>query len=129
LNDAFSDHICGEATQVRYVRVSQLPPFKSIKLAAVLFAALTAMAAWARGAATDHPSHYPYTFTNFVWWSDAQLRAELTRRIPGLPLELAPDSTDESRIRTTLESLLKQKGISASVQSIGFACLLHGTRS
>jgi outer membrane protein assembly factor BamA len=66
----------------------------------------------------QHSPRYPYTFTNFVWWSDAELRAELTRRIPGLPLELAPDSTYESRIRTALESLLKQKGISASVQSI-----------
>lgn len=95
-----------------------MSPFKSIKLLATLFVAFTAVAAWAQGAAAQHSPRYPYTFTNFVWWSDAELRAELNRRIPGLPLELAPDSPYESRIRTALELLLKQRGISASVQSI-----------
>lgn len=63
-------------------------------------------------------ARYPYTFTNFVWWSDANLRAELNRRIPGLGSEIAPDSREESKIRTALELLLKQKGIQADVQSI-----------
>jgi hypothetical protein len=118
LNHTSNDDGCDEAAKVRYVPGLAMSPFKSIKLAAALFVAFTAVAAEAQAVATDHPVRYPYTFTNFVWWSDAQLRAALTRRIPGLPLELAPDSTDESRIRTTLESLLKQKGISANVQSI-----------
>jgi hypothetical protein len=89
---------------------------KSIKFVTALCLAVAA-AAWGQPA-VDHPIHYPYIFTNFVWWTDAELRAELTRRIPGLPSELAPDSTEESRIRLVLESLLKNKGISASVQSI-----------
>ncbi len=63
-------------------------------------------------------ARYPYALTNFVWWSDADLRAELKRRIPGLGPEIAPDSREESRIRTVLELLLKQKGIQANVQSV-----------
>jgi outer membrane protein assembly factor BamA len=63
-------------------------------------------------------TRYSYSFTNFVWWSDTALRAELARRIPGLRPEIAQDSRDESRIRTVLELLLKQKGIQANVQSI-----------
>jgi outer membrane protein assembly factor BamA len=63
-------------------------------------------------------ARYPYAFTNFVWWSDADLRAELKRRIPGLGPEIAPDSREESRIRTVLELLLKQKGIQTEVQSM-----------
>lgn len=95
---------------------STITPLKSIKFVTALCLAFAA-AAWGQRAA-DHPLHYPYIFTNFVWWTDAKLRAELGRQIPGLPSELARDSTEESRIRLVLESLLKKKGTSASVQSI-----------
>ena len=75
-------------------------------------------------------ARYPYTFTNFVWWSDADLRAELARRIPGLGPEIAPDSREESRIRTLLELLLKQKGIQTNVQSIEPSTqVYYGTRN
>jgi hypothetical protein len=73
-------------------------------------------------------ARYPYMFTNFVWWSDADLRAELTRRIPGLGSEIAPDSREESRIRAVLELLLKQKGIQTNVQSIEPSQQEYGTR-
>jgi hypothetical protein len=51
-----------------------------------------------------------------AWWSDADLRAELHRRIPGLGEEIAPNSPAETKIRNALVALLKTKGIAASVQ-------------
>lgn len=83
----------------------------------VALSAVTAIAQ-SRSQVPAPAAQYPYAFTNFVWWSDADLRAELTRRIPGLGLEIAPDSREESRMRTVLELLLKQKGIQTHVQSL-----------
>ena len=60
---------------------------------------------------------FPYSFTNFVWWTDADLRAILKRRIPGLGDEIGRESAAEARIRTTLVKLLQEKGIQADVQS------------
>lgn len=89
-----------------------------MKFAVALYLAVVAMPMLAQVATVNLPARYPYTFTNFVWWSDAELRSELARRIPGLPSEIGRDSREESRIRTVLEALLKQKGIQANVQSI-----------
>ena len=61
---------------------------------------------------------FPYAFSNFVWWSDADLRSELKHRIPGLRDDLARSSAMESQVRTALIALLQQKGIHAEVQSI-----------
>jgi hypothetical protein len=61
---------------------------------------------------------FGYSFSNFVWWTDADLRTELKRKIPNLPDEIAAASPIEGRIRTALMELLKTKGIRADVQSI-----------
>jgi len=79
-------------------------------ITALLIAALTP------NANPQAPEHFPYTFSNFVWWSDAGLCAELKKRIPSLPNEITRNSPAESRIRVVLEQLLKTKGILAEVQ-------------
>jgi hypothetical protein len=65
----------------------------------------------------EYPSHLPYTFSNFVWWSDEDLRALLKRRIPGLGEEIATTTAAEGKLRGALTELLKDKGIAAEVQS------------
>jgi len=67
--------------------------------------------------AQNYPSRLPYRFSNFVWWSDADLRAQLKSRIPGLSDEIAPGSADEGKVRDALTALLKAKQIVAEVQS------------
>jgi outer membrane protein insertion porin family len=62
------------------------------------------------------PDHFPYAFSNFPWWTDSDLRAELKRRIPTLGDELTRNSPVESKIRTSLIAMLKTKGIEAEVQ-------------
>jgi len=64
-----------------------------------------------------YPAHLPYSFSNFVWWSDDELRALLKKRIPGLGDEIATTSEAKGRIRNALTLLLKEKGIVAEVQS------------
>lgn len=73
--------------------------------------------AQARDSTSIYPNRLPYRFTNFVWWSDPELRAELKQRIPTLDDQIKPNSSIEAAIRNTLTSLLKQKGISAQVQT------------
>jgi outer membrane translocation and assembly module TamA len=58
----------------------------------------------------------PYSFSNFVWWSDEELRALLEKRIPGLGEEIATRTSAESRMREALTELLKEKGVVAEVQ-------------
>jgi hypothetical protein len=74
---------------------------------------------WSQNAATpqNYPSRLPYRFSNFVWWSDSDLRNLLKNRIPTLGDEIAPASATESKIRDTLTGLLKEKQIVAEVQS------------
>ena len=67
---------------------------------------------------TSSKDHFPYAFGNFVWWSDADLRAELKRRLPTLGEEIGRGSPTESRVQTVLIQLLKEKGIQAEVQAI-----------
>jgi hypothetical protein len=66
--------------------------------------------------AQSYPAHLPYSFGNFVWWSDEELRGLLKQRIPGLGDEIAPASTTEGRVREALKVLLKEKGIVAEIQ-------------
>lgn len=68
-------------------------------------------------AAPRYPAHLPYSFSNFPWWTDAELRAELKKRIPGLGDEVATTTAAEGRIRSALTVMLKEKGIAAEVQS------------
>lgn len=65
----------------------------------------------------DYPAHLPYEFSNFVWWNNDELRAQLKKRIPGLGDEIATTSSAEQRVREALKALLKEKGIVAEVQS------------
>jgi outer membrane protein insertion porin family len=64
-----------------------------------------------------YPTHLPYAFSNFVWWTDADLRVQLKKRIPGLGDEIAPTQASESKVRDALKTLLRQKGIVADVMS------------
>jgi hypothetical protein len=65
----------------------------------------------------SYPAHLPYRFSNFVWWSDNDLRVQLKQRIPGLGDEIAPTSGTESTVRDELETLLRERQIPAQVQS------------
>jgi outer membrane protein assembly factor BamA len=60
---------------------------------------------------------YPYTFANFIWWSDEDLRSQLKLKVPGLGDTLVPFSPTEKKLHEALVSLLKSKGIEAEVQS------------
>ena len=78
-----------------------------------------AAAAWAQTPkpAPAYPARLPYSFGNFVWWSDDELRSLLKKRIPGLGDEIATTTAAEGRVRDALKALLKEKGITAEVQS------------
>jgi len=65
-----------------------------------------------------YPTHLPYSFSNLVWWSDADLRAELKKRVPGLGDEVATTAAAEGRIRNAITAMLREKGIVGEVQSI-----------
>lgn len=80
--------------------------------------ALATCAAQAPESVETKPELLPFAFSNFVWWSNPELHGILKNRIPGLGDEIAPNSPMERRIREVLTSLLKQKGISAEVQTI-----------
>jgi hypothetical protein len=67
--------------------------------------------------AHSYPSHLPYGFSNFVWWSDDELRTLLKKRIPGLDDEIATTTVAEGKLRDALTELLREKGIVAEVQS------------
>jgi hypothetical protein len=59
----------------------------------------------------------PYNFSNFAWWTDAQIRAELKHRIPGLDDQVARGSAEEARLRDALTAMLAAKGVRATVVS------------
>jgi outer membrane protein assembly factor BamA len=75
--------------------------------------------AWSQAAQppSSNPAPLPYRFSNFVWWSDSELRGQLKQRIPGLGDEIAPASGTEGTVRNELEALLKEHQIVAQVQS------------
>ena len=52
-----------------------------------------------------YPKLLPYSFSNFVWWSDDELRTALKRRIPGLQDEIAPTLSTPSGVRTVADAL------------------------
>jgi hypothetical protein len=86
-------------------------------LAALILSATVAGLAQSTNHAQDYPSHLPYAFSNFVWWSDDELRTQLKRRIAGLGDEIAPDSDKLGKIRDTLKEMLRERGIQADVLS------------
>lgn len=59
----------------------------------------------------------PYTFSNFPWWNDAEIRADLKQRIPSLGDEVGRGSAQEARVRDALTAMLTAKGIHATVIS------------
>jgi hypothetical protein len=65
----------------------------------------------------DYPTRLPYGFSNFVWWSNDEIRALLKTRIPGLGDEISPNSAIERKVRDALTIILKEKGLVAEVQS------------
>jgi len=67
--------------------------------------------------AANYPGSLPYSFGNFIWWSDDELRVLLKKRIPGLGDEIATTTAAEGRIRDALKALLKENGIAAEIQS------------
>lgn len=68
--------------------------------------------------ASTHGDKFGYKFSNFVWWSDGELRTELKKRIPTLGDELVRGSAMEEMVRTALTRLLREKGIEAHVQAL-----------
>jgi outer membrane protein assembly factor BamA len=60
---------------------------------------------------------FPYSFSNFIWWSDPDLRVLLKQRVTGLGDMIARDSSQETKIRLVLAELIRAKGIHADVQS------------
>ncbi|HWG18796.1 MAG TPA: hypothetical protein VN678_13085, partial [Acidobacteriaceae bacterium] len=70
----------------------------------------------AQDASAAYPDRLPYAFSNFVWWSDAELRTDLAKKLPGLADEIPPTVAAETRISHALTSLLRERGIVAEVQ-------------
>jgi outer membrane protein assembly factor BamA len=71
----------------------------------------------AQEASAQLPSSLPYACTNCVWWNDDELRSLLKKQIPTLSDEIPTTSVAEGKVRTALKFLLKEKGITAEVQS------------
>lgn len=96
------------------------PSSKAVNCALLLFA-FVAMAfecpAQASKSTAPYPEHLPYAFSNFVWWSNNELRELVKSRIPGLGDEIAPGSPIEHKINDVLTSILRGKGIVAEIQS------------
>jgi len=87
-------------------------------LLASAIATVAARAVQAPNGDGSHPERLPYAFSNFVWWKDSELQGLLKSRIPGLGDEIAPRSPMEHKIHDVLIEILKEKGITAEVQSI-----------
>ncbi|HTJ29297.1 MAG TPA: hypothetical protein VL346_02270 [Acidobacteriaceae bacterium] len=67
--------------------------------------------------AVPYPKHLPYRFSNAPWWTEDELRLLLKKRIPGLGDEMATTPAAERAVRDALTVLLKEKGVTAEVQS------------
>ncbi|WP_353062879.1 POTRA domain-containing protein [Tunturibacter psychrotolerans] len=61
----------------------------------------------------------PATFTNFVWWSPAELTAALKARVP-LYIGVVPTTGDfKDSIISALKAMVAEKGVTANVVAIG----------
>jgi hypothetical protein len=96
------------------VKSKAIRSFLCVLLASLLLAASSAQTA---KPAFVYPSRLPYSFGNFVWWSNDELRALLKKRIPGLGDQIATTHAAEDQMRNALQAILKEKGIAAEVQS------------
>ena len=83
----------------------------------LLTVALHAVAGYAQSKpTTSYPSLLPYSFSNFVWWTDDELRVDLKKKIPGLRDEIAPNLAAEGKLPGALIALLAERGVHAEVQ-------------
>lgn len=92
--------------------------FELVLLVVVGISISVASRAQDRSPVTNTKDHFPYAFGNFVWWPDVDLRAELKEHLPTLGDEIERGSPIESRVRTVLIQLLREKGVQAEVQII-----------
>jgi len=83
----------------------------------LLFGAATAGNAQTTNQASNYPAQLPYSFGNFVWWTDAELRSLLKERIQGLGDEMATTPEAIGEMRDALKALLAEKGIAAEINS------------
>jgi hypothetical protein len=91
--------------------------YRALSIFAFIAMVVVMCAAQALKGSATKPQHLPYVFSNFVWWSNDELRGLVKSRIPGLGDEIAPGSPMEHKIHDVLTIILKQKGIVAEVQS------------
>jgi outer membrane protein assembly factor BamA len=94
-----------------------LPPLRYLPVIALALAFTSACLGQSAKPSPPYSAHLPYAFSNFVWWTDTDLRTQLKKRIPGLGDEIAPTQASESKVRDALKTLLRQKGIVADVMS------------
>jgi len=66
---------------------------------------------------SSYPARLPYSFGNFVWWSDGDLRTLLKKRIPGLGDQIPTTEAPIDRMRDALRALVKENGITADIYS------------
>ena len=72
---------------------------------------------WAEFALWDGGKFLPCRFANFVWFTDAELLAGLSSRVPLFNGQV-PESGDLlARVSSALEGMLKERGIEAQVES------------
>jgi hypothetical protein len=67
--------------------------------------------------ASGYPARLPYSFGNFVWWNDGELRTLLKKRIPGLGDDIPTTEASIDRMRDALRAILKENGITADIYS------------
>jgi len=89
-------------------------PLNLIKLLLVIFAFNSWANAQTKLKPTEPPS-LPYSFSNFPWWSDDELRTALKQLAPYLEDRIPPHSKTSMSVRALLEHLLREKGIQAIV--------------
>ena len=61
----------------------------------------------------DEKSLYPLRFDNFVWLSEADLLAELKRRVPFFQGQVPGVGHMSDQVAEQLEAILKEKGVQA----------------
>jgi outer membrane protein assembly factor BamA len=64
----------------------------------------------------DEKSLYPLRFDNFVWLSEADLLAELKRRVPFFQGQVPGVGHMSDQVAEQLEAILKEKGVQAGVE-------------
>jgi outer membrane protein insertion porin family len=67
---------------------------------------------------TDTQRFFPVRFTNFVWMPEDRLLAELRSRVPLFPGDVSPSGEMVESIERALEAILKERGITATADSL-----------